>query len=364
MESQDITKQKAESLLKEHFGEDSVFVNYESKILRLNRLLEVAKIVNSSLKKEPLLESILYSCQGQFFVANASIFLYDELESVYVLEANTGLGYDPINIVLKEADPLIEYLKENIDLVDIKKHLDKSQYPNFHECNQVLKGEWILPLKVKKKLNGFLILGSKANQEELTYEDLYYLTTFAEIASIAIENMVLFQLVVMDRMTKLYDHHSFINHLNHELSRAKRYNRDLSVILLDIDHFKNLNDTYGHQEGDIILVGLAALLKDITRKADIVARYGGEEFAIILTESDSKKASQAADKIRTTIEQYKFASNNKKDYKLTVSLGVATYREKDKLTAKELIELADKALYESKNRGRNCITTDLEMSQS
>ena len=129
----------------------------------------------------------------------------------------------------------------------------------------------------------------------------------------------------------------------------KRYKKDASLIILDIDHFKRVNDTYGHLAGDNVLRDVAKIIKEKVRDSDMVARWGGEEFAIVLNNSDLKSSHMIVCKIKDAIEKHDF----EKVGKLTVSCGIAQFMEHDNTVS--LFEEADSAMYEAKKMGRNCI---------
>jgi len=166
-------------------------------------------------------------------------------------------------------------------------------------------------------------------------------------------NTKLAELVVLDGLTGIYNHRYLQESLNKEVSRALRYNRDLSIIFLDIDYFKNYNDTNGHQAGDLVLKSFAEILVNSVRRVDICARYGGEEFMILLPETSKEKALLVTEKLRSQIETFPFKNRETQPgEKVTASIGVASYG-LDGGTGAELIESADKALYRAKDQGRN-----------
>lgn len=159
------------------------------------------------------------------------------------------------------------------------------------------------------------------------------------------------KLAKTDSLTGLLNRRSLFEVAAAEFSRAQRYERALSVLMLDIDHFKSINDTYGHQVGDLVIQEVSAVLKEILRDTDSVGRYGGEEFAVILPETTLEQASEVAERIRCRINGHAFASNLK-DLPITVSLGIATSEVgTDKID--EMFKQADKALYQAKANGRN-----------
>ncbi|MCC6746330.1 MAG: diguanylate cyclase [Deltaproteobacteria bacterium] len=186
-------------------------------------------------------------------------------------------------------------------------------------------------VKVGRTIFKFLTGG---NIEHAYHEEIYRLTT-------------------VDGLTQVYNKRYFMEVLEREISRGHRYGRELSLIMFDIDHFKNINDTYGHLAGDHVLHQLAQVVKERIRREDIMARYGGEEFAIVLPEIDAFNARQFADKIRRLVEKTAFKFEDTK-IPVTISIGVGCVTA-DLTTSTDFIKLADENLYEAKRRGRNCV---------
>ena len=152
-----------------------------------------------------------------------------------------------------------------------------------------------------------------------------------------------------DGLTGLVDQATFKLQLKEELERVKRYGGQVSLVMLDLDHFKKVNDKFGHAEGDIVLEQTADIIREEIRALDIAARYGGEEFAIILPETDPKAAAALAERLRKAVENH-FAGNA---YKVTTSAGVATFIENTADDAETFAKRADDALYAAKKAGRN-----------
>jgi diguanylate cyclase (GGDEF)-like protein len=166
-------------------------------------------------------------------------------------------------------------------------------------------------------------------------------------------NMTLKELTIRDGLTGLYNHRHFQETLAAEILRSKRYEKIFSLVFLDVDFFKQYNDTHGHLHGDAILVALSKLLIAGLRKTDIAVRYGGEEFVLLLPETSKESAFAVSETIRGKIADYPFPGRETQPQgKITVSMGVATFPE-DGNDGSTLLHQADDALYQAKNSGRN-----------
>lgn len=159
------------------------------------------------------------------------------------------------------------------------------------------------------------------------------------------------RLAIRDELTGLFNYRHFQTQLEAEIHRCVRYRRALSMILCDVDHFKTVNDTLGHTEGDRVLAGIARVVCEAVRTTDSVFRYGGEEFAVLLPETAGDMAVTVASRAREAVEQMKLLS----DRRVTISAGVSEFRPKE--TAKDLICRVDSALYAAKHAGRNRVET-------
>ncbi|HWO40272.1 MAG TPA: diguanylate cyclase [Candidatus Eisenbacteria bacterium] len=158
----------------------------------------------------------------------------------------------------------------------------------------------------------------------------------------------------VDSLTGLFNRRGFEKRISEEFERAQRYHHPISVLILDIDNFKNINDTYGHHGGDAALVKIAATLREKTRRSDFPARFGGEEFVLVLPETDYENALQAATKIHQEIRSSTFGSPGKM-FALTVSIGLSSTSVKPYTNWKDMLDDADRALYSAKHKGKDRI---------
>jgi len=245
-----------------------------------------------------------------------------------------------------------------------------------------------VPLVTKTEIRGVIYVRSASAAQGFGKDDLFFINLLGHPAALAIENTLLHEknrrseealekardevetkvkertlelmeanrklneLSITDGLTGLYNHRYFMGALEAEYRRAIRYKRSLALLLLDIDHFKNVNDTYGHPCGDLVLNALAALLKGCLRSADVAARYGGDEIAVLLPETSESKASEVAEKLRRHLEKRSFEWEGN-SFSLTCSIGVAAVPETNIDNWNELLHRADKSLYRAKEKGRN-----------
>ncbi len=163
------------------------------------------------------------------------------------------------------------------------------------------------------------------------------------------------RLSITDGLTKLYNSRYFYNQLKIEIDRTTRYQRPLSLLLMDIDNFKEYNDTYGHLEGDKILVRLGQVIKSCLRKMDSAYRYGGEEFTVILPETEGEEAATVAERIRAAVEAERFYPQKQDEpVAITMSIGVTEFNWQEEISL--FVQRADKAMYQSKQAGRNRVS--------
>lgn len=214
----------------------------------------------------------------------------------------------------------------------------------------------ILPIESGGNLLGGICF---CNQEECDYSEFKFYKTMVSELTLLLKMHYLYaeteHLSVTDGLTGLYNRRHFEHNVEREFLRARRYSSALSLAMIDVDHFKNINDTHGHQFGDYVLREISKIVYDSFRKTDMVYRYGGEELSVILTETSVENAVIPLERLRIKISQHEFLYNGQVA-NITISVGLAPYLTKMNSKA-ELIESADKALYKAKNDGRNRVIT-------
>lgn len=227
-----------------------------------------------------------------------------------------------------------------------------------------MKGSIIsLPLTVRGSLIGVLTV-TRHEKSSFSPTDRQSLQSIISQIAVAYDRVKLYsrtkELAIRDELTGIYNRRHFLQMLNLEIKRAERYERPLSLLMIDVDHFKNFNDTYGHLKGDEVLKELAQLLKKNLREVDILARYGGEEFVVMLTDTNMKDAISVASKLRELVQMNLIIDTPKAITSqgeallknITISVGVSSYPECSS-SPEELLNSADMALYMAKHKGRN-----------
>jgi diguanylate cyclase (GGDEF)-like protein len=195
---------------------------------------------------------------------------------------------------------------------------------------------------------GVINVTNKRHGKEFTDEDVEMLQAVADQAAVAINKAQLWDMAVTDSLTGLYVRRYFMVKLQEELHRAERYNNILSIVMADLDRFKNINDTYGHDAGDRVLKAIGKFLQQNIRDVDVIARYGGEEFVLMIPEAANDAAHSLSERLRKNLSEMKI-----EDFPpITISLGIATYPY-DGADPEELIKKADAAMYAAKRAGRN-----------
>jgi diguanylate cyclase (GGDEF)-like protein len=240
--------------------------------------------------------------------------------------------------------------KEPLNLSDVRHYRSSIMPFKINNMGSV----FVLPLLYEKDLLGILVILSEETNAFNPYQ-IELLKVLGNQASISIANAKFHEeiekLAITDGLTGLFNHRHFQERLNHEFHRRGRFPEPISLLLIDIDHFKEINDTYGHPVGDLVLKDVSDIIKRTIRNIDVPARYGGEEFAVILIGTDTRGALKMAERLRKAVMKKIFSAENE-NFQITVSIGLSTHR--DEIRSKEeLIEEADKALYHAKRTGRN-----------
>ncbi len=224
----------------------------------------------------------------------------------------------------------------------------------------------MLPLKAGGQDFGCLALLT-SETVRLTRQQRDVLHSAVSHMGLALKNALLYREAKLradhDGLTRIFNRRYFDERIVEEMTRAQRYGQDISLLIVDLDHFKRVNDTYGHQAGDLVLKEVGALLTETLRSTDFAARYGGEEFAVILTHTGQTHAWQLAERLRAKVEKLRFEHEGSR-FQVTASIGVSAMERGTFSRNADLIRAADKALYRAKESGRNrvCLAGSCEFS--
>jgi two-component system, cell cycle response regulator len=347
--------EEIESHLAIHSMYEKKIAEIERRVYDLKNLINLGMSLSSNLDFESLVESILYSCIGQVVVDKVVILLQADIDETNFYIHMTK-GYDDTEVtsetLFDDSSEFVKYFNNNPAVVEMAELAQLPQLSNDLKKLSGLNAKIVIPMKSKELLNGFIFLGEKLTGEEFTDNEKEFLEDLARFAATAVENSRLYLMATLDRMTRLFIHHYFQERLSDELKRLQRHGTPVTLIMSDIDHFKRFNDTYGHQQGDIVLKEVAMIFKKYVRTTDLPARYGGEEFAVILPDTTLEKGIEIASRLRKAIEEHEF-TGQAEPLHVTMSLGVAQYNEELDKEKKDFIERADSALYKAKETGRN-----------
>jgi diguanylate cyclase (GGDEF)-like protein/PAS domain S-box-containing protein len=316
-------------------------------------LREAMSELSSELELAQVLRSILVILKKVIEYDSATLYL-TENDLIRVAAAR---GFNDtsrlINRTFPATNPLLRMIQEHGEAIVLE---DAQHDPRFERWEGAdLVRSWMgVPLVRHGQFIGFLTIDSFSPGTYQT-DDTLLAQTFADEAAIVIENARLYekaqQLATEDSLTKVHNRRYFYELAQKELERSRRYHNPLSIIMLDIDHFKKVNDRYGHGVGDQVLIEFVKRVQKELRSSDIFARYGGEEFVILVVESDLEKAFQAAERIREKVNANPFEISGFEPI-ISISLGVAEMDENTQ-SLDLLMDCADKAMYEAKQSGRN-----------
>jgi len=331
---------------------------------------EVGKALTSTLKLKEVLSIIVEKTSSLLHCEAWSLLLLDEKKDELYFEIATGRyeervrgfrlkpGQGIAGWVVKEGEPLV---LPNVSL-DPRFFRGIDQTTGF-----ATRSVLCVPLKSKGKILGALELINKIGQNPFDQHDLNLASALADYAAIAIENAKLYQraeeLAITDDVTQLPNMRYFHHILDRELHRAIRLRTSLSLLFIDLDFFKLVNDNHGHLRGSQVLKEVAVLFKSGIREVDMVARYGGDEFVVLLPDTDTPKAYKVAERLRLAMENHAFVAEAGLNLKLTASLGVATFPDQAR-DKEELIKLADQAMYQAKGARRNMVWSAADLLEN
>lgn len=340
-------------------------ISLRQEVLQLQTINDFTQLISSTLDPKELLYRIVKKIAEIMPVTRCSIIRIDWLQKyAYVVASFETPDITTIKLNLKKYPEIKEALLSKKP-VFIR---DTASDPRMACVREIIaplgiRSILVMPIIFEKKVIGTLFLRTSRTLHEFTEEEIRLLRTISDAAANTLYNAFLFaqvedektrleKLAITDYLTGIYNIRYFYHRIIEEFSRSERYALPISCLMLDIDFFKKINDTYGHKTGDAVLKEFAQLLKRHTRKSDVLARYGGEEFIVMLPQTSVKGARAEAERIRSAVKGHKFRSL-KHHTGITVSIGISASPNARIKTHDDLISAADDALYEAKKSGRD-----------
>jgi len=330
-------------------------VHLERRLREVTMLYDLHRLMQSAGGKEQICKAVVSQIHSLTDCDNCTLFLLDRAHGTLEAKATKGRVVNLLDQMQFERGTGVSgWVAAKGRQVHIS---DLAQEPslNIASVPPRVRSFAAIPMRVQNQIVGVINV-SDGKPGQFSEDDCELLNLLAEQAAVVIEHSEevhnLEIQALTDPLTGVANRRYFHKRLEEEIRRTRRYKHSLGMIMIDIDHFKKVNDQYGHATGDAVLQGLAVLLRQSVRDTEIVARYGGEEFALLMPLTNTDEAYAAAERIRKAVFAHAFTNLQGKVIPITVSVGVASFPS-DCRTVSELIEVADKALYAAKNGGRN-----------
>lgn len=360
-----ISQEYKESILNHQVDGETVqnqINNVLDELLMNSTFLNEFRDLSEFLSHEKVLVEGIFSLLGSFVDYNMAGLFFNSLDKNEKKILHLDINKNPVS------NFIIEKLKRDFfaampgisgfTIRDFGHDIVREKFDSEERLTSIddISSSHILPITFEGKLLGGICF---FNKDHCNYPDFKFYKTMVDELFLLFKMRYLYSeteyLSVTDGLTGLYNRRHFEYNIEREFLRTKRYPSELSLALFDIDFFKKVNDTYGHQFGDYVLREISNILSASFRKTDMIYRYGGEELAVILTETAIENAAIPLERVRQKISEYKFSYNGE-ETNITVSIGLSTNLTMLN-TEKELIECADKALYRAKQDGRNKLVT-------
>ena len=313
----------------------------------LNRSHTLAELSKNALN---LISKVLRAERGYIVLRNQDKKCFDLIAKRNFQRSNEATLSSPNDIY---SDTLVKRCYENREFLIIDDVEGSQTLSDAHSIDaSSVRIIAVIPLHHLEEVIGVIYLDSSSQSHCFEQQHKPFLETFAAHTSIALNNVQLYKRATTDDLTGLYTRQYIDERLAQEIERTKRYQRPFCILMVDLDHFKHVNDTYGHGTGDFVLQIVSDILTQDLRDTDIAGRLGGDEFIIILGETQQDGAANFAERIREKIESKPIEKDNNL-MKVTASIGLACYKKSYNDQFVRLIEDADKALYQAKSNGRN-----------
>jgi diguanylate cyclase (GGDEF)-like protein len=340
----------------EEIGVSAYIENLKQDILNYKSLLARGLEIFNHINIDEIMNATVYQISDNFLPSFIA-FIWKPIQTREEITIKAFKNYKPVDVDLhvNSITPFEAFFRQypkpiSFDLLAFQLNDDEAVKP-YLEINT----EIAVPIMGPFGLYGIILVGKKVIDEGYNRDELFYLQLLMSFVSQAIKNHLHYEHSLHDVKTGLYNHGFFLTRLKEEVVRARRYSYDSSLIVIDVDKFKNFNDSYGHLAGDKVLECLAQVIKQNVRLDDIPSRFGGEEFTILLPHTDKVTVWHVAERLRTSVAEMKVPWTVSLP-QVTISVGIYTFDQNTNVDASGIIRRADEALYVSKERGRNRCT--------
>lgn len=324
---------------------------------QLEMIYENTRILAAILDTDGVVREVMRIMSSTLQYQTCGVIFRDKWGSFYY-RARAVEGKQNFHLKAMEIQPtdLVQKVADQHEPVRLKNIKDREDYRGL---DAKARSIMIVPMTSHGHTNGLLIAEDN-EPDKFKERDVQFMSIVARSAALALENSELHkrteELTTIDELTETFNYRYFIQKLQEEKKRAMRYDLPVSLIMVDIDWFKKLNDSYGHEIGNVVLRELSRIIKKCIRDVDIFARYGGEEFVVILPQTPQSEASTIGERIRETVQNTEINCGHAGKIRITVSVGVSSFPENGK-SQEDLVSVADQALYRAKGSGKNLVCT-------
>ena len=356
-------QEKIAELQKKYEEVESINQELSSRLTELFVLYNLTRILSTTFDIHQIIQNIFRLFREALPVQYSSLYLVQSVAETLELHEIPGTAKDQDSIrLLPSADVLQEILVNKNVRMKLIRSAEELQLSDGQQVELPLQYAGFPIVASQKKAIGVLNFFRKAD-EPFSRDELNFFSRVAEELGNILDKTILFlqtrEDTFRDHLTGAYNRRYFNDRLKIEIKRAERYKRNLSLLMIDIDDFKVLNDEFGHTQGDEILRKLVKVIQKNLRQSDVLCRYGGEEFVVLLPETNAASAKVVGEKLRKAVEKELAIQAIGVKRPVTISVGVANFPA-DAYSAESLVQTADRRLYLAKRKGKNCTVAEDE----
>ncbi|MDR0448376.1 MAG: GGDEF domain-containing protein [Treponema sp.] len=339
----------------EEMGVFRLIDKFNSEIKNCKNLLTAAVDIFNKITVDEILDAAVWSISYRFLPSFIT-FLWKPSQNRDDVTILSYKNYKKvaINVPIQTITPFIPFFRKFPKPAAFDVFSSPENNVDISVLNILAKidPELIIPILSPFGFFGVVLVGKKITEKGYASDELFFLEQLMSFVSQAVQNNIHYEHSVRDVKTGLYNHGYFMSRLDEELARTRRESAVSSVIVMDVDRFKDFNDSYGHLAGDCVLENLAKMIKQTVRTGDIPSRFGGEEFTILLPNTSQQTAWLVAERLRMAVAAMQVAWDIPLP-QVTISLGLVSFDSRSNVTSDRIISRADEALYKSKQNGRN-----------